>query len=213
MQFSGHNLRGCHSPHLHVRRSSVDHQLGLASPSSRSSAQASRIYAFATWHMKEVVRTVRGRRFPALQWMPPIVLRARSWHTPIRPQPVAKIKSMSPPAYVEPYLGDATERRRDVRGSSALSHHEINKITNRSYQYYFFVQAPSNRQKKPKFRTLEIIGRSHAYPRTSLSTFIGSPRHSSLTASAHLRDALLTYGIGQTLNNYHDVWVNWYLFY
>ena len=139
LQYSDYNLRGCHSPHLHVRRSSVEHQLGLVSPSSRSSAQASRTYAFATWRMKDAVRAVRSRRFPALQWMPPIVLRARSWYTPIRPQLVAKTKSMSPPTYVEPYLGDASGRGRDGRESSALSHREINTITNRSHQYYFFV--------------------------------------------------------------------------
>ena len=191
----------------------VDHQLGLVSPSSRSLAQASRTFAFATWRMKEVVRTVRGRRFPALQWMPPIVLRARSWYTPIRPHLVAKIKSMSPPTYVEPYQGDATERRRDRRGSSALSHHEINKITNRSHQYYFLVQAPSNRQKKtPKFHTLEIIWALVYLPSYiplyiiwESSLFFAHCTCTPARRSSHVRNR-------QTLNNNHDVWVNWNLF-
>ena len=76
LQYSDHNLRGCHSPHLHGHRSSVEHEPGLVSPSSRSSAQASRTYAFATWRMKEVVGAVHGSQFPTLQWMPAIVPRA-----------------------------------------------------------------------------------------------------------------------------------------
>ena len=62
--------RGCHSPHLHLHRSLERRNaptFGLVSPSSRSSAQASRIYAFATWCMKEVGSAARCGQPPALQ--------------------------------------------------------------------------------------------------------------------------------------------------
>ena len=42
-----------------VHRTSRAPTLGVVSPSSRSSAQGSRISAFATWHMKEVLGAVR----------------------------------------------------------------------------------------------------------------------------------------------------------
>ena len=60
---------------------------------------------------------------------------------------VEKIKIMSPLTYVEPYLGDITRRRRDGRGSSTSSYYEMNAVTNGSYQYFFSVHTPGNRQK------------------------------------------------------------------
>ena len=50
---------------------------------------------------------------------------------------------------MEPYLGDATGRRRDWQGSGASSHHEINTIANGSYQYYFFLCTPRVIGKRP----------------------------------------------------------------
>ena len=48
LRHSDHCLRGCHSSHPHLHRSSLEHRLGLVSPSFRSSGQASDIYAFST---------------------------------------------------------------------------------------------------------------------------------------------------------------------
>ena len=64
---------------------------------------------------------------------------------------------MSPPTYVEPYLGDGTGRRRAGRGSSALSHHEINQITNGLYQYYFSVAPYTYNKNNPRIGILKAL--------------------------------------------------------
>ena len=48
--------------------------------------------------MKEVVSAVRWRQFPALQWIPAGVLRARTWYTRENPQFMLDVKvPWSPP--------------------------------------------------------------------------------------------------------------------
>jgi len=80
LQYPVHNPRGCHSSHpqLHLRPRGRRKApaLGLVSLSSRISAQAPRVHAFATWSTKEVVSVVRCRQHPALQLV--VVPRERS---------------------------------------------------------------------------------------------------------------------------------------
>ena len=107
--------------------------------------------------MKEVIRAVRGRSFPALHgcWS--------SFCEQDRSTPsfvlsfVEKIKITLPLTYLEPYLGDTTGRRGDGLASSVSSYHEINTIANGPYQYYFLLCTPRVIGKKTKFRILEIF--------------------------------------------------------
>ena len=158
LQYPDHSLRGCRSPHLlcppFVRR--PDHQLGLISPSSRSSAQASRTYPFATWRMKEVVRAVRGRQFPTLQWMPPIVLRARSWYTPFvlslwRESRVCHRRPTWSPTWMMPLdseeMGEGAVRCLITKSTTLLIGHTSTIPPCR----------PQAIGKKSKFRILEIL--------------------------------------------------------
>jgi len=66
LQYPVHDPRDCHSSHpqLHLRPRGRRKApaLGLVSLSSRTSAQAPHVYAFATWCIKEVVSVVRCRQ-------------------------------------------------------------------------------------------------------------------------------------------------------
>ena len=106
--------------------------LGLVSLSSRSSAQASRIYVFATWCMKEVVSAARCRRLSALQVVADRRSARRGVTHPSHPRFVATVKIPSSlPTSVG--LVIPTERRSDGRGSISSSHHERDTLANERY--------------------------------------------------------------------------------
>ena len=92
LQYLNDGLRGSHPSHPRLRCPSVVHRLGLVSPSSRSSVQASYISAFATWRMKEVISAVRWRQSPPLQCTPAVVSRARTWYIHVRPRFLSDVK-------------------------------------------------------------------------------------------------------------------------
>jgi len=111
--------------------------LGLVSPSSRISAQALRIYTFATWCIIEVVIIVRCRQHPctAAGCAREIVI------PPHSSSAVAKVRisSWSPPTSVESHQSDTIGRRRDGQGSDASSYHALHALAKRSHEYHFSV--------------------------------------------------------------------------
>ena len=136
------------------------------------------------------------RQFPALEWMLVVVLQTRTWQTPIRPQIMATVKMSSTPlTSMESYQSNTTGHGRDGRKSGLSFHHEVDMLANESFQYYCSVEyldlEPSLRS--PGSTSSNFSGRSHSYPRTSLVTLFGIPRHPSLTAAPHLCSAPLKY--------------------
>ena len=97
---------------------------------------------------------------------------------------------------MESSQSDTTRRRRDACRAVCrlIITNAIRSLTNHTSTVTLCgIPGPRAIGKESRLHILEFSGRSHSYPRTSLSTLLEIPRHPSLTAFAHPHSAPLIY--------------------